>query len=138
MHPASVNFGAPKYESGWLVYSQLVETSKPYVRELSMVPAYAVLLFCGMLTVQLEAGTVKVLCCWSCKSWGGWHGPLDTSIPSPQVDNWATFSAPASIAVLVQHLRHQLDGILKGSTVLAGVDQSTLNVVRSLLASDGY
>lgn len=60
MHPSSINFGAGKFESGWLVYSELVETGKPYVRESSMVPGYAVLLFCGTLQVQHEAGTVKV------------------------------------------------------------------------------
>ncbi len=58
------------------------------------------------------------------------------------MDNWATFTAPARIAVLVQQLRGQLDDTLqklqKAQGGVTGREQSTLNVVRSLLASDGY
>lgn len=47
LHPSSVNFSCGKFESGWLAYSEIVETSKVFVRESSMVPVYAVLLFGG-------------------------------------------------------------------------------------------
>ena len=47
LHPSSVNFRCGKFESGWLAYSEIVETSKVFVRESSMVPVYAVLLFGG-------------------------------------------------------------------------------------------
>lgn len=47
IHPGSVNFDIGKFESGWLVYTDMVATAKLYVRESSMVPVYALLLFGG-------------------------------------------------------------------------------------------
>lgn len=47
LHPSSLNFTCGKLESGWAVYSEVVETSKVFVRESSMVPIYAILLFGG-------------------------------------------------------------------------------------------
>ena len=47
LHPSSLNFGCGRFESGWLVYSEVVETSKAFVRESSRVPVYAILLFGG-------------------------------------------------------------------------------------------
>jgi hypothetical protein len=46
LHPSSACFSAGSFPSGWLVYSQLVETGKAYVREASMAPVYG-LLMCG-------------------------------------------------------------------------------------------
>ena len=64
------------------MYSDITETSKVYVREASMVPVYALLLFGGKLTVHHVEGLIKL-------------------------DNWATFKAPAQIATLVRHLPTQ-------------------------------
>ena len=47
IHPGSVNFDVGKFDSGWLVYTEMVATAKLYVRESSMVPVYALLLFGG-------------------------------------------------------------------------------------------
>lgn len=47
IHPGSINFDVGKFESGWMVYTEIVETSKLYVRESSAVPIYALLLFGG-------------------------------------------------------------------------------------------
>ena len=47
IHPGSVNFDVGRFDSGWLVYTELVATAKLYVRESSMVPVYALLLFGG-------------------------------------------------------------------------------------------
>ena len=47
IHPGSINFDVGKFESGWMVYTDIVETSKLYVRESSAVPIYALLLFGG-------------------------------------------------------------------------------------------
>ena len=47
LHPSSLNFRCGRFESGWLVFSELVQTSKVFVRESSMVPVYAILLFGG-------------------------------------------------------------------------------------------
>ena len=77
LHPASINFDSGDFPSGWMVYSDITETSKVYVREASMVPVYALLLFGGRLTVHHVDGLIKL-------------------------DNWATFKAPAQIAALVR------------------------------------
>ena len=53
IHPGSVNFDIGKFESGWLVYTDMVATAKLYVRESSMVPVYALLLFGGKLEAVL-------------------------------------------------------------------------------------
>ena len=47
IQPGSVNFDVGRFDSGWLVYTELVATAKLYVRETSMVPVYALLLFGG-------------------------------------------------------------------------------------------
>lgn len=49
MHPASINFHSSRFESGWVIYTEILETAKIYVRESSMVPVYALLLFSGGL-----------------------------------------------------------------------------------------
>ena len=47
IHPGSVNFNVGRFDSGWLVYTEMLDTTKVYVREASMVPVYALLLFGG-------------------------------------------------------------------------------------------
>jgi ATP-dependent RNA helicase DHX57 len=78
MHPASVNFNIGRYECPWLIYTDLTETTKVFCREASMVPIYSLLLFGGELTVDHENSLVKL-------------------------DGWATFKAPARVAVLVRY-----------------------------------
>ncbi len=78
IHPASVNFSCGSFPSGWLLYTDVTETSKVFVREASMVPVYALLLFGGALTVHHADGLIRL-------------------------DSWATFKAPAQIAALVSH-----------------------------------
>ena len=56
IHPGSVNFDVGKFDSGWLVYTDMVDTAKLYVRESSMVPVYALLLFGGELRNKLAHG----------------------------------------------------------------------------------
>ena len=82
MHPASVNFNCGSFPSGWLLYTDVTETSKVFVREASMVPVYALLLFGGVLTVHHMDGLIRL-------------------------DGWATFKAPAQIAALVCHPCHE-------------------------------
>lgn len=77
IHPASVNFSCSSFPSGWLLYTDVTETSKVFVREASMVPVYALLLFGGALTVHHADCLIRM-------------------------DGWATFKAPAQIAALVK------------------------------------
>jgi len=116
LHPSSVNFSCGKFESGWLVYSDIVQTSKVFVREASMVPVYAVLLFGGEVQVHHEQGLVRV-------------------------DSWATFKAPARIAVLVRELRAEVAALLGRKVMDPGVDLAASRVVEAmhhLLSTDGF
>lgn len=74
-HPTS--FASPSLPSilhaGWLVFTQLVETSRPFVREASMVPVYALLAFGGQLEVLHDQGLLLL-------------------------DGWAKFKAPARVS----------------------------------------
>ncbi|KAL4527192.1 hypothetical protein Ndes2526B_g09099 [Nannochloris sp. 'desiccata'] len=116
LHPSSINFTCGKFESGWLVYSDLVQTSKVFVREASMVPVYAVLLFGGEVSVHHGEGLVRV-------------------------DGWATFKAPARIAVLVRELRAEVAALLGRKVNDPGLDVGTSRVVEAmhhLLSTDGF
>ncbi|PRW33164.1 P-loop containing nucleoside triphosphate hydrolase isoform A [Chlorella sorokiniana] len=116
LHPSSVNFSCGKFESGWLAYSEIVETSKVFVRESSMVPVYAVLLFGGSIEVQHEQGMLRV-------------------------DGWARFKAPARIAVLVRELRNEVSRLLAAKVADPSLDLSRSRVVEAmhhLLATDGF
>ncbi|ETV88296.1 hypothetical protein, variant 1 [Aphanomyces astaci] len=116
IHPSSVNFTRSQFESPWLVYNELVQTSKIFVRESTMVAPYALLLFGGELTVQHE----KVLLF----RWQPWttcryiQGLL-------HVDGWIKFHAVARIGVLVKALRHQLDHLLAVKVTDPSVDLSS-------------
>ena len=87
--PSSVNAGAGKFESPWLVFSERVETARVYVRDSTMVGAYALLLFGGDVEVDHERGRVQMD--------GG----------------WAQFNAPAGIGVLVREMRAAVDRLLE-------------------------
>ena len=116
IHPRSVNFSVGKYESGWLVYTSMVETSKVYVTESSMVPAYAVLLFGGKLRVDHDRGRIVV-------------------------DDWAEFQAPGKIAVLICELQAEVDRVLEAKVGDPGLEVQRSPVVEALLAilgSDGF
>lgn len=51
IHPCSVAFGTTRFESPWLIYSEKVATSAVYLRDVTMVTAYPILLFGGPLQV---------------------------------------------------------------------------------------
>ncbi|KAK9867126.1 hypothetical protein WJX84_000721, partial [Apatococcus fuscideae] len=116
VHPASVNFGSSRFESGWLIYTEILETAKVYVRESSMVPIYALLLFSDQVTVAHETGMI-------------------------QVGHFVRFKAPARIGVLVRELRAELDRLLLQKVADPSFDLKSckaVDVCRSLLASDGF
>ena len=119
LHPASVNFGVGAFESPWLVYSEALEnaTSKRvYIRECTMVPAYALLLFGGDVDVRHERGTLAL-------------------------DGWAEFEAPARIAVLVRELRAGVDRLLAAKVADPALDIAASPAVTALLQlvrSDGF
>lgn len=116
LHPSSVNFSCGKFESGWLVYSELVQTSKVFVRETTMVPVYALILFGGELSVHHQAGLLRV-------------------------DGWATFKAPGRIAVLVRELRAAAANLLDAKVADPSIDLGRSKVIDAMLhlcSTDGF
>ena len=88
VHPSSVNYGAKKFGSRWLVYHERVQTTGVYVRDCSTVTPYQLLLFGGKIEVRHAEGTLSL-------------------------DRWATFKAPARVGVLLKEIRARLDGVLR-------------------------
>ena len=119
LHPASVNFGVGAFESPWLVFSEALENAgsrRVYIRECTMVPAYALLLFGGDVDVRHERGTLAL-------------------------DGWAEFEAPARIAVLVRELRAGVDRLLAAKVADPALDIAASPAVTALLQlvrSDGF
>ena len=58
IHPSSVNGKAGQFDTPYLVYHEKVRTSRVFVRELSMVPVYPMVLFGGAdgVNVELQVG----------------------------------------------------------------------------------
>eukprot|EP00803_Ostreobium_quekettii_P004271 evm.model.scf_905.2 EVM.evm.TU.scf_905.2 scf_905:10452-23846(+) len=116
LHPASVNFDTARFESGWLVYSEMVQTAKVYVRAASMVPVYAMLLFGGEVAVRADRGLIVL-------------------------DGWAEFAAPAKVAVLLRELREELGRMLAAKIDDPGLDlgaSEAVGAVMQLLHTDGF
>lgn len=106
----------PTYLAGWLMYSQLVCTSKPWVREASMVPLYALLAFGGELEVLHDAGLLLL-------------------------DGWARFRAPARVGLLIRELRSAVASLLDAKVAdpeLDLVSAPAVAALHALLATDGF
>ncbi|OQR94480.1 ATP-dependent RNA helicase [Achlya hypogyna] len=103
VHPSSINFRLGQFESPWLVYTDLVQTSRLFVRQSTMVAPYALLLFGGALQVHHEKGLIVV-------------------------DDWIKFTAVARIGVLVKSLRFHLDRFLTKK-----IEEPTLDISQSSL-----
>lgn len=88
IHPSSINFQASRYASPWLIFNELIKTSKVFVRETSMIAPYALLLFGGKIDIQHDKGLVVL-------------------------DNWIRFQAVPLIAVLIKTIRSELDHLLQ-------------------------
>lgn len=116
IHPSSMVFSVGHYESPWLVYSEKVKTSKVFVRECSMVPAYGLLLFGGGISVKHKEQTIAV-------------------------DEWLEFEAPARIGLLIRELRSKLDTLLMQKLKNPRLDvgsSSEVSVAVRLLTTDGF
>jgi ATP-dependent RNA helicase DHX57 len=60
MHPTAVNFTTQTYASPWLAYLSKIQTSKVYVRDATVISAYALLLFGGEIEVDRENGFIVI------------------------------------------------------------------------------
>ena len=115
IHPSSSNFSTGTYGCPWLVYFQLLRTSKPYLRDVTECSPYALLLFGGPLRVQASKDLILI-------------------------DDWVTLSANARIGSLVGALRRQVDQLLALKTTDASADISnsdTMKLIISILKTDG-
>lgn len=115
LHPSSLNFAQSQYDSPWLLYTELVQTSKVFVRESTMVNPYALLLFGGQLDVVHEKNLIRL-------------------------DKWIQFHAVARIGVLIKAIRKHLDQLLmeKIENPLVSIANSELvSAISQLLKSEG-
>ncbi len=92
VHPSSVNSQTAEYENPYLVYHEKIKTSRVFVRELSMVPVYPMILFGGSgVTVELQRGQFVL--------------SLE--------DGWIKFvAAEHRMAELLKEIRYELDQLL--------------------------
>lgn len=115
IHPSSSNFTTGNYSFPWLVYFQLMRTSKPFLRDVTECSPYALLLFGGPLSVQASKELIYV-------------------------DNWAVLSANARIGSLVGGLRRQVDQLMALKTADVSVDISstdTMRLITTIIKTDG-
>lgn len=115
LHPASVNFGTGSYEYPWLVFHEVMRTSKVFVRDTSCVAPWALLLFGGRVRVDHTASRVTV-------------------------DDWIGLDAPARVGVLAKELRRAVDRLLDCKAAdpdLAVSDDPVVDAITTLLAADG-
>ena len=60
IHPSSVTFAETKFNNPHAVYFEKVLTSRVYLQDVTMMPAYPILLFGGEVRVDHERGLVTV------------------------------------------------------------------------------
>lgn len=94
LHPTSVNHSKnPRAGGGgggrlsYMVYLERVQTTRVYIRDSTLVPPLAFLLFGGELSIKHEEATVTI-------------------------DGWITFRIPARTAVLFKEVRRAWDSLL--------------------------
>lgn len=115
MHPSSMNFSVGSYNCPWLVYHELMCTSKAFLREATECSAYSLLLFGGKLEVQAS----KDLIC---------------------IDDWVRLAANARIGALVGGLRRKVDELLSKKIENPAFDIAAtleMKLIVNLLVSDG-
>jgi HrpA-like RNA helicase len=117
VHPSSLLFDCGRYETGWLCFSEQVHTSRPFIRDISMIWPFAILLF---------GGDIAVLHSQECVT----------------VSGWIEFTAKPRVAFLIEALRAKFDRLLAlkfrepDSPVLHS-SSSLLETIVMLLQTDG-
>eukprot|EP00040_Diaphanoeca_grandis_P018572 m.97718 g.97718 ORF g.97718 m.97718 type:complete len:1204 (+) comp27004_c0_seq2:178-3789(+) len=98
-HPSSTNSKLVTTRDSWVVYLEKVETSKVWVKDSTVVTAFALLLFGGMPIVNHDKGRIVV-------------------------DDWIVFLATPAIGVLFQLIRKELDVMLVNKIGASVTDQA--------------
>jgi ATP-dependent RNA helicase DHX57 len=115
IHPSSMNFSVSSYSCPWLVYNDLVRTSKAFIRDATECSAYALLLFGG--DIKVEASKNLIL-----------------------VDGYVRLSANARIGALIGGLRRKIDDILSQKVANPNFDISSsveMKLIVQLIVGDG-
>lgn len=112
LHPSSGLFhqNSLSYRVPWLVFSSKVQTSKVFLRDVTMVPPYALLLFGGRGNLRIMHDKGKLV-----------------------LDDWVHFTAPARIGVLVRELRRELEAVLQAKIETPSLDISSSPVIEAIL-----
>ncbi|KAJ7341234.1 hypothetical protein JRQ81_005102 [Phrynocephalus forsythii] len=105
IHPSSVNYQTRHFSSPYLVYHEMVKTSRVFIRDCSMVSVYPLVLFGGgRVNVQLQKGVFVI--------------SLD--------DGWIHFAAASQqVAELMKELRCELDQLLQDKIKNPSIDLCT-------------
>ncbi|KAG8784470.1 hypothetical protein FRB91_003631 [Serendipita sp. 411] len=118
LHPSSTLFSQTTYKSRFLAYFTKIHTSKVYLRDLTEIPLYGLLLFGGTVTIKHTTGHITV------------------------GSDWVKLKAVARIGVLVNQLRRLLDEKMQKSldtaTLLGISDEDPIvEAILALLTRDG-
>jgi ATP-dependent RNA helicase DHX29 len=122
LHPSSVCHKKPlpqPLKASWVVFHTLIKTSRYFIRDTSLVSPQAILLFCGNPTdAQVAYGKREII-----------------------VSNWIKVHAAAKCAVLISHLRQNLNNFLltnymNPSQSTSGWGSEMLNLIVEVLEQD--
>lgn len=115
VHPSSFTFSVGSYTCPWIVYYQLVRTSKPFMRDVTECSNYDLLLFGGNIEVSASDGVIVV-------------------------DDYVRMSANARIAALISGLRKKVDNLLTKKIAEPSFDVAKsveMKLIVKLLRTDG-
>jgi len=114
-HPSSFMFKVCSYNCPWVVFHELVRTSKPFLRDATECSSYALLLFGGNISVQAAEGLIIV-------------------------DDYARLAANARVGALIGGLRRKVDDLLSNKIENPSIDVATsivMQLIVKLIKTDG-
>ncbi|GAA98627.1 hypothetical protein E5Q_05314 [Mixia osmundae IAM 14324] len=120
IHPGSTLFGDPKLHH-FVTYFSKALTTKPFIRDVTEIPLYAVLLFGGEIEVDFARGGLKI-------------------ITQGKSDAWVRMRAWGRIGILATQLKRLLDAELDAmieSPESHASESSVIYALLRLLQSDG-
>ena len=119
LHPSTIAFTAKELVSRYGCYHDIMKTTKIYIRDVTAVSKFAILLFGGDLKVYQTHGVVAV-------------------------DEWLKFRVGAKPATLIKHLRAQLEALLLEKIMDPSIDvaesqkgRAVIDAVAALLKMEG-
>jgi len=115
MHPSSALFSVGNYSCPWLVFFEMVRTSKAFLRDATECSSYALLLFGGKIEVLAAKGTIVI-------------------------DDYVRLAANARIGALIGGLRRKVDDLLNKKVMDPSLDIAAsveMRLIVNLLVTDG-